>query len=81
MQPTVRRPVVALVAVLLLGMMTSPGCSSKPAQEDTAEVTPDPAVRPAPAPTPPPASDPPAAGAAAPTSTSTPATPAAEPKP
>lgn len=37
---------------LLFGALATPGCSSKPAETDTAEVVPDPAVRPAPAPAP-----------------------------
>ncbi len=38
---------------LLLGVIAGPGCSSKSADPDTAEVVPDPVIKPAPIPTPP----------------------------
>ena len=41
----------SLATVCLLGILsTAPGCSSKVAETDTAEVVPDPAVKPAPVP-------------------------------
>ena len=44
---------LALVTfILFCAAVGTPGCSSKPAETDTAEVVPDPAVKPAPAPEP-----------------------------
>ena len=45
------RPSV-LALILIGGAISAPGCSSKPAETDTAEVVPDPAIRPAPVPAP-----------------------------
>ncbi len=42
------RPSLALL--ILASITIGPGCSSKPAEVDTAIVSPDPAVKPAPAP-------------------------------
>ena len=41
-----------LTITLMAGAISAPGCSSKPAEIDTAEVVPDPAVKPAPVPSP-----------------------------
>ena len=50
-RPAARR---ALILGLALGCGCAlPACSSKPAQEDTAEVSPNPPIQPTPAPTPP----------------------------
>ncbi len=47
-----RRRIRASLALLIVGLITTgPGCSSKPAEVDTAIVSPDSAVKPAPAPT------------------------------